>query len=104
GRRSSNPSELLSSAKMRALLGELKDRYHNRFIIVDAAPTQVTSEPGVLSNYVDGIIFVVMAGKTPRKAVQKSIEYLGREKILGIVFNGYDGIHKMYGKYYRKYY
>jgi len=104
GRPSQNPSELLSSAKMRALLGEVKARYHDRFIIVDAAPTHVASESSVLSNYVDGILFVVMAERTPRKAVKRSIEYLGREKILGIVFNGYDGSKKMYGKYYREYY
>jgi Mrp family chromosome partitioning ATPase len=82
----------------------LKGRYRDLFIILDATPSQVTAETSVLANYVDGIIFVVMAGKSPREAIQKSIEKLGRKKILGIVFNGYHKTYKSYHKYYNKHY
>jgi len=58
----------------------------------------------VLANYVDKIIFVVMAQKSPRETIQKSIENLGKKKILGIVFNGYRQGYKSYDKYYRKHY
>ena len=104
GKPSSNPGELLSSKKMRDFLQVLKERYQDLFIILDATPTQVTAETSVLANYVDGIVFVVMAGKSPREAIEKSIEKLGRKKILGIVFNGYRRSYKSYHKYYNKHY
>ena len=52
----------------------------------------------------DGIILVVMAYKTPRKTIQRAIADFRREKILGIVFNGYNPLKKSYNKYYEKYY
>ena len=99
-----NPSELLSSANMREFLREVRDRYQDRFIIIDAPPSQVAAEANVLAKYVDGIILVVMAQKSPRETIQRAIENLGKQKILGIVFNGYSQSYKSYGKYYKKYY
>jgi exopolysaccharide/PEP-CTERM locus tyrosine autokinase len=104
GSESSKPSELLSSTVMKEFLEWVKGRNQNRYIIIDSPPCQVTSETGVLGNYVDGIIFVVMAQRSPREMIQRNIEYLGKEKILGIVFNGYSHGDKFYHKYYKKYY
>jgi Mrp family chromosome partitioning ATPase len=53
---------------------------------------------------VDAIIFVVMAQRSPRKDIQKAIDGLGKEKFLGVVFNGYNNARKSYNKYYDKYY
>jgi Mrp family chromosome partitioning ATPase len=36
---------------------------------------------------VDGVIVVVLAGKTPRELVQKAINSIKKDKILGIVLN-----------------
>ena len=47
---------------------------------------------------------MVMAGKAPREIIQRSIENLGKEKLLGIVFNGYAQSYKSYQKYYKNYY
>ncbi len=104
GSPAANPSELLSSDRMRGFLEEVKARYDDRYIVIDSTPAQAASEVGVLARYVDGSLLVVMAGKSPRQAIQKSIENLGREKILGIVFNGYQGAYKPYHRYYKKYY
>ncbi|MEE8180097.1 MAG: exopolysaccharide biosynthesis protein, partial [bacterium] len=79
-------------------------RYQDRFIIIDASPSHVTAEANVLANYVDGVIFVVMAQKSSRETIQRSIENLGKKKILGIVFNGYSQSYKGYQDYYKKYY
>jgi protein-tyrosine kinase len=103
GRPGPDHAELLSSAKMKHFLQEVKARYQDRYIIVDAAPSHVTAEAGVLSHHVDGIIYVVMAQKTPRGTVQRGIDHLGREKVLGIVFNGYSESYRSYHKYYKNY-
>jgi protein-tyrosine kinase len=99
-----NPAELLASARMKQFVEEAKNRYENRFVILDAPPSQITAETGVLANYVDKIIFVVMAQKTPRETIQRSIDNLGKHKILGVVFNGYRGNFGSYPKYHKKYY
>lgn len=99
-----NPSELLASKRMRSFLDEVRNRYDDRCVIIDATPSQVTSETNVLAQYVDGILFVVMSEKSPRDTVKRSVENLGKKKILGVVFNGYNQSYKGYQKYYKKYY
>ena len=104
GSPSSNPSELIASQMMRDFLEDVRNRYDDRYIVIDATPAQVTAEANVLSQYVDGILFVIMAERAPREAIQRSIENLGKEKILGVVFNGYNQSYRGYRKYYKKYY
>ena len=104
GRTPPNPSELISSNAMKECLRELKARYKDRYIIVDTTPGTITSETNALVSYVDGIILVVMAQKTPRDAVQNCIDKLGRDKIVGVVFNGYNAKSGNYAKYYQDYY
>jgi exopolysaccharide/PEP-CTERM locus tyrosine autokinase len=104
GSSSPNPSELLASTMMKEFLEEVKGRYQDRFIIIDVPPSHITAEANVLTNYVDAVIFVVMAQKSSRETIQRSIENLGKKKILGIVFNGYSQSYKGYQDYYKKYY
>jgi protein-tyrosine kinase len=99
-----NPSELLASGAMVSFLKEINTRYDDRIIILDTAPSQVLAEANVLANFVDGVVFVVRSEKTPRELIHKAIDDLGRNKILGVVFNGYSQERKTYGKYYHKYY
>jgi exopolysaccharide/PEP-CTERM locus tyrosine autokinase len=99
-----NPTEILSSKAMRTFLEHIKQRYLDRFIIIDSSPSHITAEAKVLGEYVDGVILVIMAGKSPRKDVQKAIHNLGKDRILGVVFNGYGQDTKKYYKYYKKYY
>jgi exopolysaccharide/PEP-CTERM locus tyrosine autokinase len=82
-----SPTELIGSARMEALIRELKERYSDRYIILDSTPILATSEPEVLSKLVDGIIFVVRAGVTPRETVKQAISSLPKDKILGVVLN-----------------
>jgi len=83
----SNPSELLSSQKMISLIHEVRSRYDDRYIIFDSTPVHQTPDPTILAKLVDGIILVVREGITNREIVVKTVETLGKEKILGVVFN-----------------
>jgi capsular exopolysaccharide synthesis family protein len=103
GRPAKNPSELLCSAKMRALVEELKSRYDDRFIILDSPPGQFTAETAFLARLMDGILLVARYGKTPRHLIQDTIENIGRERILGVVFNASEERMKDYRYYYRHY-
>ena len=107
-----NPSELLSSQRMSKLLEEVTERYRDRYIVIDSPPPKLTAETSAISRQVDGILLVVEYGSTPRQMVSDLIEIMGKEKILGIIFNkldmrfsSYYGMVKYnkYGKYYQEY-
>jgi len=100
----SNPSELLGSAKMQDLLEELKKDYD--FIVIDAPPALGVSDARILGKISDGILVVIMAGKTNRDAaleVKDELERAG-EKIIGFVLNGVDLSHQYYRHRYYYYY
>ncbi len=99
-----NPTELLSSKKMQALLEEVATRYDDRFILIDSPPPSMAAETTAIVNFVDGVILVVRAGKTPKKAVAEAIEQIGKEKIVGIVLNYSDQALKRYYGYGKPYY
>jgi len=82
-----NPSELISSERMRILIRELKFRYRDRYIIIDSSPLLMTSDALSLCNYTDGIIFVVQADHTTVKAATQAVSLLKGHNVLGTVFN-----------------
>jgi exopolysaccharide/PEP-CTERM locus tyrosine autokinase len=104
GTRPRNPAELVSSKRMVNLVDELRDRYSDRYVILDCTPMQFTSDANVISRHVDGIILVVMANRSPMKAVKNGVDNLDRNKILGVVFNGHDEPVKSYRRYCSGYY
>jgi len=99
-----NPTELLSSNKMKRLLEEVVNRYDDRFIIIDSPPPSMAAETNAIVNFVDAVILVIRAGKTPKKAVTNTIEQIGKEKIVGIVLNYSDQALKNYYGYGRPYF
>jgi len=100
GKPPENPSKLIASAKMHQLIEDIKARYEDRFIIFDSTPLQQTSEPTILAKQVDGILLVVHAGKTDRELVKKTVDILGKDKILGVIFNHSSETIKSYYHYY----
>ena len=103
GKIARNATELLSSNMMATFLEVVKEKFKNWFLIIDSPPCQIMAETKSMAQRVDGIILVVMAGKTPRKDLEKAIENLGNEKILGVVFNGHEKALKNYYRYYDQY-
>ena len=102
-----NPSELLSSQGMSDLLQEVINRYQDRFIILDSPPAQAASETAVLAQHVDKVVLVVKWGSSGREQVKKLVEQIGREKILGVVFNAFEMNildKRLQGEGYYKYY
>ena len=89
GPRSINPAELLGSAAMSSLVDELAQRYDDRIVLFDSPPLHAASETSVLAQHVDGVVLVVRSGVARREYVKALAETIGRDKILGIVFNAY---------------
>jgi exopolysaccharide/PEP-CTERM locus tyrosine autokinase len=98
-----NPSELITSAKMAALIQELRARYHDRYIILDSPPPAMAPETNAISKWVDGILIVVKYGATPMDLVEELMAQLDREKIIGAVINKFS-VREFRRYSYRKYY
>lgn len=112
GKPPKNPSELLSSLQMLDLIKEVRERYSDRYIILDSPPPQLTAETNAIASQVDGIILVIKYGSTPRKMVTKMVEEMKKDKIIGIIINySNSGLPRRYaygkyssdGQYYEKY-
>jgi protein-tyrosine kinase len=82
-----NPAELIGSNKMKSLVADLKERYADRYIILDSSPLLATTEPSVLNEMVDGILFVIKSGATPRESIQQALKSVDKKKIIGVVLN-----------------
>jgi exopolysaccharide/PEP-CTERM locus tyrosine autokinase len=89
GPRSINPAELLGSASMTSLVDELAKRYDDRIVLLDSPPLHAASETAILAQHVDGVILVVRYGASRREYVKALVDAIGRDKIVGVVFNAY---------------
>ena len=99
-----NPSELLSSKRIAALLDQSSKKYD--IIIIDTPPLISVTDPVILSSKVDGIIIVTWAGETTRELFGKGIKQLQEVSapITGVVLNRFNakksGYYYNYGDYY----
>jgi capsular exopolysaccharide synthesis family protein len=108
GSPTSRSSELIGSKRMGELIKSLREAGDNTYIIIDSPPIISTTDPTLLAKMVDGIILVVMADRTPKESIQRSVKSIDRQKIIGVVFNrveikksGYYSKYNYY-KYYEK--
>jgi capsular exopolysaccharide synthesis family protein len=100
-----NPSELLGSNLFKNMLQFLGRTFDQ--IIFDSPPVLTFGDSLILSNSVDGVVLVVLSGKTPREALHQSKNALHQvnAKILGVVVNQVDLGQTRYGHYsYGNYY
>ena len=82
-----NPSELLNSSKMDAMLIDLGKRAD--YLIIDTSPVLPVTDTCVLASKVDGIIMVVGAGivrPADAKRAKESLERVNGD-ILGVIVN-----------------
>ncbi|WP_096185795.1 CpsD/CapB family tyrosine-protein kinase [Evansella halocellulosilytica] len=82
-----NPSELLGTKAMNAFIKELEKHYD--YILFDAPPVTIVTDPQIISRYCDGVILVVRSGKTEEEDAKKAVEALEKVEanILGAVLN-----------------
>jgi capsular exopolysaccharide synthesis family protein len=82
-----NPSEMIGSRKMTALLEDLKEEYD--VILFDTPPVLAVTDALIISSLCDGVILVVSAGKAKKDLVKKAKAHLEHvnARILGAVLN-----------------
>ncbi len=82
-------AELLNSPKMHDLVCDLKNRFQERYVLIDAPAALDSADTNALAPLVDGIVLVVQAGRTLKKDISAALKLLPTEKILGFVMNRY---------------
>ena len=82
-----NPSELLASSHMFALIGDL--RASNDFVLIDAPPLLPVADASGLAVIVDGVVLSIRYGSTRRDQLQQARATLDRVggRTLGVVLN-----------------
>ena len=95
-----NPSEMLSSKAMTALIEALRKVFD--YVILDTPPVQAVTDAQILSTKADGTILVVRAEETKKDSVNNAINLLKKVKanIIGTVLNGVEVSKQNYYYYY----
>jgi protein-tyrosine kinase len=82
-----NPVELFSSQKMKEFVAEIKNRYHDRFIIIDTPPILPFAETRSIGAIADGVLFVIREGQATPENIGEAIKALDSSKLIGAVYN-----------------
>ncbi len=102
GARTDSPAHLFEGD----ILSEIfkKIRFYYDIVIVDCAPVIPVSDPMLIASEVDGVILVLLAGKTPRNVALRARDILrdANSNLLGVVVNNLSEVLPYYYDY--KYY
>jgi non-specific protein-tyrosine kinase len=95
-----NPADLLASARMGAIIAQLKERAD--VVLFDAPPLIAVTDGALLATKVDGVLLVARAGRTRREFVERAKDVLAKvnANLVGSVLTNAaldTGVYKYYG-------
>lgn len=85
GSATTNPLELMQSAKLSNLLEQLGSMFE--WIIIDSPPVLPLADTSVWSRLADGILLVTRQGVTEKAQLVKGLEALDHQKLIGTLLN-----------------
>jgi succinoglycan biosynthesis transport protein ExoP len=96
-----NPSELLGSVKMKAILANLLSRFD--YVIFDSPPILAVTDSIILSTQMDSVVLVVNVGQTRRAQLKRALKRLNEmnAKLIGTALNRLSRRNDGYGYYYQ---
>ncbi len=99
GRRVKSPAHLFEGDIMTEIFEKIKFYYD--IVIVDSAPVIPVSDPMLISSVLDGVILVMLAGRTPRNVSQRAKNILldANANLLGVVVNNMSEVLPYYYDY-----
>jgi capsular exopolysaccharide synthesis family protein len=80
-----DPMSLLTSERMRQITRDAARTFD--WIIIDTPPVAMMPDARLLSAIADGAVLVIRAGRTPFGAIERAVDALGRDRILGVLLN-----------------
>ncbi|MBZ5502721.1 MAG: CpsD/CapB family tyrosine-protein kinase [Acidobacteriia bacterium] len=97
GSRATNPSELLSSGRLKTLLDRVGAEFD--WIIVDSPPCVPVADAQILADLCDGVLLVVRAGTTGSEVARRASQEMQARNVVGVVLNAVEENH-VHGSYY----
>lgn len=101
GRVTASSYELLQSPRVGELLAEGRKSYD--CIIIDTPPLIPLVDCRFIEKWIDGLLLIVGAHKTPRKLVDEALAVIGPSKLIGLIFNRDERIIRGYYSSYYSY-
>jgi len=95
-----NPLELIQSTRVPALMDELSALFD--WIIIDSPPVLPLADTSVWARLADGILLVARQGTTERRKLQRGLEALEPNKLIGALLNCFRGSMNEDYYYYRR--
>lgn len=97
GEPAANPFDLLNSDQFARTLQRLRASVD--WVILDAPPANPVPDLLAVTSKVDGCLWVLRAGSTPREAMEDGIRQVGANLIVGMVLNEAEGGEHSYAQY-----
>jgi capsular exopolysaccharide synthesis family protein len=98
-----DPVPVLTSERLGRVLDAAN--LHFDWVIIDTPPVLLFPDTGLLMAKADASLLVIAAGTTPYRLVRRTVEAIGRERIIGVVMNRAPEtlLQGSYGGYYHYY-
>jgi protein-tyrosine kinase len=84
-------NEAFSHPRFYSLINQLKQKYSDRYVIVDAPPILKSADARILLDVCDQVILIIPYGKNNKQEIENAARVIGREKLTGVVFNEFSG-------------
>ncbi|WP_251106640.1 tyrosine-protein kinase family protein [Alloacidobacterium dinghuense] len=81
-----NPLELLQSGRLSAMMSQVTSLFD--WVIIDSPPVLPLADTSVWSRLADGILLVARQGTTEKRQLQRGLEALDHQKLIGALLNG----------------
>jgi capsular exopolysaccharide synthesis family protein len=102
GRPDPDPMSGLTSDRMRRVVREAAARFD--WVLIDTPPVGYLPDANLLAAMVDVALFVVRAGRSPFRLIQRALDAVGRNRIMGVVLNAVKESDDVVGYGYYGYY
>jgi capsular exopolysaccharide synthesis family protein len=104
GRSDRPAAEMIDTESVEWFLTEARRRYD--LVVIDTAPNLAVPDPLIIGRAVEGVLYVVKAGSTVRKAVEYGVKVQrdARENLLGVLMNDIGEFLPTYYGYKSNYY
>ncbi len=87
GQQHESVSDYFTSVHMEAFLEEVRSRYRERFVLIDAPSVAESPDAKVLADLSDTVILCVGYAKSTRRQIAEVAAEIGRDKLAGVVFS-----------------
>jgi len=97
-----NPMSKLTSPRMTSLMKQAAASFD--WVLLDAPPVGLMPDANLLARLTDAVLYVIGAGSTPFALIERAINDLGRDCIVGTVLNRVEPGTLVWQNYYQSYY